>query len=91
MKIKSNQIYYTVEVQYWGATVNEFFTKQFVDKDMAIAYYKRRREAYNKLDEVDKMNKLCRLARVQNNHSITLSCCGFNVMDNFSFADEEPI
>lgn len=91
MKINPNQIYYTVESRYWGYTMNRITTVEQPDKARAIDFYKALREEYTKLDESEKAHRMYRLAKVQNGQSITLACCGYGVMDNFSFADDEPI
>lgn len=89
MKIKSNQIYYTVQSIRWGVNSNVHRTIEFIDKMCAISYYKEKRQEYMNCNE--QCNRMYRLAKVQNGQSITLACCGYGVMDNFSFADDEPI
>lgn len=91
MKINSNQIYYAVESQCWGKNHNAFTTICYINLNLAKNDYKRYREAYmNVFSSEEKANVMYRLAKIQNGHSITLACCGFGVLDNFTFADNEP-
>ncbi len=89
MEIKANQIYYTIEATRWAVNSNAHITIEFVDKEFAVSYYKKKRQDYMNCNE--QCNRMYRLAKVQNGQSITLACCGYGVMDNFSFADEEPV
>ncbi len=92
MKIKANQTHYTVESQSWGKEQNAFMTICYLDFNIAVNAYKRFREVYLKVfSSEEKANVMYRLAKVQNGQSITLACCGYGVMDNFSFADEELV
>lgn len=91
MNIKTNQIYYTVETHFWQKDRNNIFTIEFINKDLAIVEFKNFRETYKSYSAEYKSKSMFRLAKVQNGQSITLACCGYGIIDNFSFADEEPI
>lgn len=91
MKIKSNQIYYTVESLCWMNNSNYICTLEFLSRELAVEKYKELRKSYQSYDELRKANTMFRLAKVQNKQSITLACCGYGVMDNLNFADEESI
>ena len=89
MLIKSNQVYFTIEGRKWLQHSNRIVTVECLDINRAIAVYKSYRADYESYSKEDKANTMFRLAKVQNGHSITLACCGYGVVDNYSFETEE--
>lgn len=89
MLIKSNQIYFTVEGRKWLQNSNKIVTVECLDINRAIAIYKHNKAEYESYSKEAKANTMFRLAKVQNGHSITLACCGYGVVDNYTLETEE--